>query len=84
MNCGKTYSLVSHIALITNKNLVDINIRMHLNLCDPVTNGNESGTVGYIVYKQNTLCTTEIRCCNGSKSLLSSSIPNLYIHPILG
>ncbi len=49
----------------------------HLNLSHPISNGHKGGSVRYIVDKQYSLCASEIRSGDGSKSLLPRCVPDL-------
>ncbi len=51
----------------------------HLNLSDPVSNGEESLSIGDVIDQQDALSAAEIRSSNSSESLLAGSVPNLEL-----
>ena len=52
---------------------------MLLNLTNPITDGLKRPTVGHVVYEENTLCTAEVGCGNGTEPFLTRGIPNLKL-----
>jgi len=76
--CGD-YLFVEHIALVSNQDLVDVNIGVLLDLGDPVANGLEGTTIGYVVDQEDTLGTTEVGSRDRSETFLPSGIPNLKL-----
>jgi len=76
--CGD-HLLVEHVALVAHQNLVDVNVRVLLDLCDPIANGFKRATVRHIIDQENALCPPKVRGRNGPKALLSRRIPNLHL-----
>jgi len=58
------YLFVEHVALVSDENLVDVHVRVLLNLTDPVADALETASVRHVVYQENALGTTEIRRCD--------------------
>lgn len=58
------YLFVEHVALVADENLVDVHVRVLLNLTDPVANTLETASVRDVVYQENALGATEIRRCD--------------------
>mmetsp|Transcript_2439 Transcript_2439/g.2821 ORF Transcript_2439/g.2821 Transcript_2439/m.2821 type:complete len:218 (+) Transcript_2439:218-871(+) len=71
--------LVKHIALVSDEDLVDMDVGVLLDLRDPVANGFEGATVSHVVDEQNALCPAEVRCGDCAEAFLSCCIPDLKL-----
>jgi hypothetical protein len=71
---------IKHITLVSNQDLVNMDIRVLLDLGDPVTNRLERTTVRDVVHQKDALRSSEIRGCDRSETFLASSIPNLKLN----
>jgi len=58
-----------------------MNIRMLLNLRNPIPNRFKRATVSNVVHQQNALSATEVRRRNSSESFLPRGIPDLKFDP---
>jgi hypothetical protein len=70
---------IQHVALVSHKNLVDMDISVLLNLGDPVANGFKRAAISDIIDEEDSLGTTEIGSGNGAEALLAGSVPNLEL-----
>jgi hypothetical protein len=72
--------LVEHVALVPNKNFVDMHICMLLDLGNPVADALEAATIRDIVHEQNALSAAEVARCDGAEALLPGGVPNLQLN----
>ena len=71
--------LVQHIALVTHQELVDVNVRMLLDLRDPVANALKGAAVRHVVDEQNALSAAKVRGSNCAEALLAGRVPDLKL-----
>ena len=71
--------LVEHVALVTHKNLVDVDVGVLLDLGYPVADGLEGPAVGNVVDEENALRASEVGRCDCAESLLSGRVPDLKL-----
>ena len=71
--------LVEHVALVPDEDLVDVHVRVLLNLRDPVSDRLKGAAVRHVVDKENALCAAKVRRGNGAKPLLSGRVPDLKL-----
>lgn len=67
--------LVGHIALVTNKQLVDALGSVAVNLLEPLLDVVEGFLLGGVVDNNDTVGTTVVRRGDGAETLLSSCVP---------
>ena len=72
-------TLIGHIALVTNKQLVDSFCSVSVDFLQPLLNVVEGIHVGNIVDDTNTMGTAIVRRSDGAESLLASGIPLSHV-----
>jgi hypothetical protein len=76
--CGD-HLFVQHIALVSNQEFVDVDIRVLLDLADPVANALKGAAVRHVVDQQNALRATKVRGGDCSETLLAGRVPDLKL-----
>eukprot|EP00538_Stauroneis_constricta_P002615 CAMPEP_0119545592 /NCGR_PEP_ID=MMETSP1352-20130426/296_1 /TAXON_ID=265584 /ORGANISM="Stauroneis constricta, Strain CCMP1120" /LENGTH=265 /DNA_ID=CAMNT_0007590159 /DNA_START=330 /DNA_END=1129 /DNA_ORIENTATION=+ len=71
--------LVEHVALVPHQNLVDVHVRVLLDLGDPVADGLEGAAVGDVVDQQDALGAAEVGRGDGAEALLAGRVPDLQL-----
>eukprot|EP00601_Ochromonadales_sp_CCMP2298_P000657 CAMPEP_0173177186 /NCGR_PEP_ID=MMETSP1141-20130122/4857_1 /TAXON_ID=483371 /ORGANISM="non described non described, Strain CCMP2298" /LENGTH=183 /DNA_ID=CAMNT_0014099571 /DNA_START=298 /DNA_END=850 /DNA_ORIENTATION=- len=71
--------LVLDIALVADQDLVDVHVRVHLDLRNPVPDRNKRVSVGHVVHQEDALCSAEVRGRDGAEALLSRGVPYLQL-----
>ena len=70
--------LISHVALVTDQQLVDALGRVAVNLLEPLLHVVERVHVGDIVHDTDAVGTAVVGGGNGTEALLACSVPLLY------
>lgn len=71
------------IVLESNKDDIDILIGVFFDLLPPILHVSEGMSIGDVIGKDDSIGAFVVRGCDGSKSLLSSSVPDLEFDGVL-
>lgn len=74
--------LVGHIALVADEKLVDTFGGVAVNLLQPLLDVVERVHIGHIVDDADAVGATVVGRCDGSETLLASSVPDLELHSL--
>jgi len=72
-------TLVCQITLVANQKLIHPFTCIPLNLLEPLLDVGVRLPIGHVVHDDDAVCATVVAACDGSESLLSSSIPDLQL-----
>ena len=71
--------VIEHVALVSDEDLVDMDVGMLLNLGDPIANAFKRAAVRDIVDEQNPLGAAKVAGSNCAEPLLTRRVPNLEL-----